>query len=108
MRHLQLRQLIKEEVSKVLNENKFNPPHTPASLGTNSPERALEFFKSQLEAARKEMRSHMSHPSMKALLSLPGDLRRKQTPQYIKDLSRDINYYQDAVEYTENFIKNKK
>jgi hypothetical protein len=104
MKKEQLKDLIKEEIRKVLNENNFNPPGTPASPGGNAtPEDYLKFYEGQYQALSNRMKEAMDNPSIQRLLNMPNSWEKM--PQFIKELSNYMDMYDAAIKYTKKYIK---
>lgn len=96
MKKSELQQIIKEEIQKVLNENKFNPPGTPADINTNDPKEALKFFEGQYKAVSERMADIMKRQGYKVSPS---------TQAFTNELSDYMDMYYKAIQYTKKFIK---
>lgn len=79
-----------------VNENKFNPPGTPADINTNDPKKALEFFEGQYKAVSERMAEIMKRQGYKVSPS---------TQAFTNELSDYMDMYYNAIQYTKKFIK---
>jgi hypothetical protein len=77
-------------------ESSFNPPSTPASLNTEDPVEALDFYEGQYRAVSDRMADIMMRQGYRISPS---------TQDYTNELSDYIDQYERAIRYTKRFIR---
>ena len=96
MKKSELKQILKEEIIKILKENNFNPPETPASLKTDDPKKALEFYEGQYNTVSNRMQDIMKRQ---------GYRTNPSTEAFTNELSDYMDMYYSAIKYTKKFIQ---